>query len=171
MVLAGNAEVYLARYGTAPFGVFQRDLSNSSYHLILSDAFGNIIDQVAYEDSAPWPETADGDGFYLELMDVNADNSLPVNWQATSDVTLATTSNAAIAFTVSPNPTSDKLRISAAQTLKKITVFNPLGQKIKTFQVNFKIGEINISELKKGMYFLNLKGDDGMEATAKVIKK
>ena len=171
MVLAGNAEVYLARYGTAPFGVFQRDLSNSSYHLILSDAFGNIIDQVAYEDSAPWPETADGDGFYLELMDVNADNSLPVNWQATSDVTLATTSNAAIAFTVSPNPTSDKLRISAAQTLKKITVFNPLGQKIKTFQVNFKIGEINISELKKGMYFLNLKGDSGMEATAKIIKK
>jgi hypothetical protein len=173
IVLAGNAEVYLAKYGASPFGVFQRDLSNSSYHLILSDAFGNIIDQVKYEDSAPWPETADGEGFYLELIDVNSDNAMPINWKATSDSTLSTSSNVtnSLAFTVTPNPTKDKLIISAAEALKKIIVFNPLGQKIKTFNVNFKTGEINISALKKGIYFLSLQGVNGMEASAKVVKK
>ena len=171
--LAANAEVYLAKYGASPFDIFQRDLSNSSQNLVLADAFGNIIDQVEYEDSAPWPETADGGGFYLELIDVNSDNALPIHWKATSDGTLATISNAtsAITFKVSPNPTTDKLIISAAKTLKKITIFNPLGQKIKTFKVDFKTGEINISELKNGIYFLNLKGDTGLEASTKIIKK
>ena len=51
-------------------------LSNSSYKIILSDAYGNTIDEVWYTDSDPWPESADGDGPYLQLVDLNSDNSL-----------------------------------------------------------------------------------------------
>jgi len=46
----------------------------------------NLIDQVEYLDEAPWPEIADGDGFYLELINVNFDNSIASNWTASSAV-------------------------------------------------------------------------------------
>ena len=89
--LVGNTAVFFDRYGLEAYGRFDRDLSNSSQNLVLADAFGNIIDQVEYTDSAPWPESADGDGFYLELIDVNSDNALASSWKASSDAVLNTT--------------------------------------------------------------------------------
>ena len=171
--LVGNMEVFYAKYGREAFGRFDRDLSNSSQNLVLSDAFGNIIDQVEYTDSAPWPETADGDGFYLELMDVNSDNSLASSWRATSDATLNTTvlNSNEINFKIYPNPTKENLTINSKQILQEIIIFNPLGQKIKEFQVNFKTGQISISDLQKGMYFLSLKGINGARFSTKVFKK
>jgi hypothetical protein len=139
----------------------------------LADAFGNIIDQVEYTDSAPWPESADGDGFYLELIAVNSDNALASNWKASSDAVLNTTvfNSNAIDFAVYPNPTKEKLTITSKQILEEIIIFNPLGQQIKTFQVNFKTGEIDISALQKGMYFLSLKGINGVQFSTKIFKE
>jgi len=139
----------------------------------LADAFGNIIDQVEYTDSAPWPETADGDGFYLELIDVNSDNTLASSWKASSDAVLNTTvfNSNEIDFTVYPNPAKKKLMISSKQILQEIIIFNPLGQKIKVFKINFKTGEISISDLQKGMYFLSLKGINGAQFSTKIFKE
>ena len=89
--LVGNTDVFFDKYGLEAYGRFDRDLSNSSQNLVLADAFGNIIDQVEYTDSVPWPESADGDGFYLELIDVNSDNALASSWKASSDAVLNTT--------------------------------------------------------------------------------
>ena len=60
--------------------------------------------------------------------------------------------------------------INSDQTIQKITIFNLLGQQIKTFQVNFKSGKINISELSKGIYFLNLKFKNGNSISTKIFK-
>ena len=171
--LARNTDVFFDRYGLEAYGRFDRDLSNSSQNLVLADAFGNIIDQVEYTDSAPWPETADGDGFYLELIDVNSDNALASSWKASSDAVLNTSvfNSNAIDFAVYPNPTKEKLTITSKQILEEIIIFNPLGQQIKTFQVNFKTGSINISNLKKGMYFLILKGINGEQFSTKIFKE
>ena len=171
--LAGNTDVFFDRYGIEAYGRFDRDLSNSSQNLVLADAFGNIIDQVEYTDSAPWPESADGDGFYLELIDVNSDNALASSWKASSDAVLNTTvfNSNEIDFTVYPNPTKEKLTITSKQILEEIIIFNPLGQQIKTFQVNFKTGEINISDLQTGMYFLSLKGINGVQFSTKIFKE
>ena len=171
--LVGNTGVFFDKYGLEAYGRFDRDLSNSSQNLVLADAFGNIIDEVEYTDSAPWPESADGDGFYLELIDVNSDNALASNWKASSDAVLNTTvfNSNEIDFTVYPNPTREKLTITSKQILEEIIIFNPLGQQIKIFKVNFKTGQINISALKKGMYFLSLKGINGVQFSAKIFKK
>ena len=171
--LAGNTDVFFDRYGIEAYGRFDRDLSNSSQNLVLADAFGNIIDQVEYTDSAPWPETADGDGFYLELIDVNSDNALASSWKASSDAVLNTTvfNSNEIDFAVYPNPTKENLTIISKHILKEIVLFNPLGQKIKTFQVNFEKGEINISDLQTGMYFLSLKGINGVQFSTKIFKE
>ena len=171
--LAGNTDVFFDRYGIEAYGRFDRDLSNSSQNLVLADAFGNIIDQVEYTDSEPWPETADGDGFYLELIDVNSDNALASSWKASSDAVLNTTvfNSNEIDFAVYPNPTKENLTIISKHILKEIVLFNPLGQKIKTFQVNFEKGEINISDLQTGMYFLSLKGINGVQFSTKIFKE
>ena len=171
--LVGNTDVFFDRYGLEAYGRFDRDLSNSSQNLVLADAFGNIIDQVEYTDSVPWPESADGDGFYLELIDVNSDNALASSWKASSDAILNTTvfNSNEIDFTVYPNPTKEKLTITSKQILEEIIIFNPLGQQIKTFQVNFKTGEINISDLQTGMYFLSLKGINGIQFSTKIFKE
>ena len=170
--LAGDATSFQNKYGIIPFDTFVRDLSNKSHNLVLSDAFGNLIDQVEYTDKEPWPESADGDGFYLQLIDINSDNSLAINWVASSSEVLSANgfNNSEVNFTVYPNPAEEKLMINSEQAIEKITIFNLLGQQIKTFQVDFKSGEINISKLNKGMYFLNLKLEDGASISTKIFK-
>jgi hypothetical protein len=170
--LVGDAATFQNKYGITPFDTFTRDLSNKSQNLVLSDAFGNLIDEVEYLDKAPWPETADGDGFYLELIDINSDNSLASSWMASSSDVLSTNffTNSEVDFTVYPNPVEEKLMITSKQTIQKISIFNLLGQQVKTLQVNFKSGEVNISKLNKGMYFLNLQLINGARISTKIFK-
>lgn len=75
LVLASNTEYFQLKYDFKPFGQFSRYLSNKSENLLLLDAFGNIIDNVNYSDSFPWPD-ADGNGYYLELPEASLDNSV-----------------------------------------------------------------------------------------------
>ena len=49
-------------YGPMPFA-----LGNGGDHVFLYDTEGALVDQVKYDDKAPWPSEADGDGFTLEL--------------------------------------------------------------------------------------------------------
>jgi hypothetical protein len=171
--LAGDATTFQAKYGEVPFGEFLRDLSNKSHNLVLVDAFGNVIDQVEYFDTAPWPESADGDGFYLELVDVNSDNALASNWIASSSTILSINSfdNSKVDFNLYPNPVEENLRINAQEIIQEISIYNLLGQHMETFQVYFKSGEINISELNKGAYILKLKLIDGASVSAMIFKK
>ncbi|MCF0070064.1 CotH kinase family protein [Dyadobacter sp. CY261] len=80
LVIASKSAVFASKYGKQAFGQFTRNLSNKSQKLTLSDAFGNIIDQVEYLDSAPWPATADGGGKSLELLNPSSDNTNGENW-------------------------------------------------------------------------------------------
>ena len=41
-----------------------------------------IIDSVSYDDEAPWPVEADGQGFSLELIDIESDNSIAESCKA-----------------------------------------------------------------------------------------
>jgi hypothetical protein len=171
--LAGDAITFQNKYGIAPFDTFLRDLSNSSHHLVLSDAFGNVIDEVEYEDKAPWPKDADGDGFYLELINVNSDNAIASNWLATSDSALSAYRfhNSEVYFSVYPIPSKERVLVKTAQKMRKIMIFSPLGQQIKTQNVNLKSAKINISKLDKGIYFLNLELINGFTLSTKIIKK
>ncbi|GLU54345.1 CotH kinase family protein [Dyadobacter frigoris] len=84
LVLASNSAKFNTVYGKTAFGQYTRNLSNKSQKLVLSDAFGNTIDVVEYLDNTPWPSSADGGGKSLELKEVNLNNSLASNWQASA---------------------------------------------------------------------------------------
>lgn len=78
--IAADTTAFRQRYGVSAVGAFARDLSNSSERLVLADAWGRVIDDVTYQDCAPWPEDADGDGPFLTLTDPFSDNSQGNYW-------------------------------------------------------------------------------------------
>jgi hypothetical protein len=57
-------------------------LSGSGETISLLDASGRLVDVVAYEDSAPWPEDADGGGATLALKNPRLDNFQALHWAA-----------------------------------------------------------------------------------------
>ncbi len=57
-------------------------LSNGGDAVNLYDSQQHEVDKVVYQDQSPWPQEADGEGFTLELSDVNADNNDPDSWLA-----------------------------------------------------------------------------------------
>lgn len=57
-------------------------LSNGGEAIKLFDDRGCLVDEVTYDDAAPWPITPDGAGPTLTLSNLNADNSQASNWEA-----------------------------------------------------------------------------------------
>jgi hypothetical protein len=57
-------------------------LSGSGETISLFDASGRLVDEVAYEDSAPWPAEADGGGATLALRNPGLENSDAASWAA-----------------------------------------------------------------------------------------
>lgn len=71
-VLVGDASAFSARYGPdiVTLATYQGNLSNSGEALRFEDGRGELILEFSYDDDAPWPTEADGDGNSLELIDV-----------------------------------------------------------------------------------------------------
>ncbi len=71
-------------------------------------------------------------------------------------------------FNIYPNPTSDILNISLKNNLvlEHVTIYNNLGQVVKTANKNV----IDVSELAKGLYFVEVTTNQG-KATKKVVVK
>ncbi len=57
-------------------------LANSSDDLRIFNPAGQLVNNVNYDDGAPWPTEPDGDGPSLSLLDPTLDNSVPENWAA-----------------------------------------------------------------------------------------
>jgi hypothetical protein len=57
-------------------------LSNSGESIVLRDPLGNVIHDFAYDDLAPWPLEADGQGASLEVIDSEGNYNDPLNWRA-----------------------------------------------------------------------------------------
>lgn len=86
LVVARDAAALSAKYpGVDILGDFRGELNNGRDHLVLSDAWGNPADEVAYVDGGSWPEYADGGGSSLELVNPDSDNSKPGSWAASDE--------------------------------------------------------------------------------------
>jgi hypothetical protein len=69
-----------------------------------------------------------------------------------------------------PNPTSDILYFTNSDNIEisKINFYNTLGQKVVTTET---INEINISNLKNGIYYVTIESINGNKITYKLIKE
>jgi len=170
VIIASNATVFQSKYGFAPFGEFTRQLSNSSEKLVLSDAFGNLVDYVEYSDESPWPD-ADGNGYYLMLAGLTLDNSLPESWAASNDIiTPIDTPAAEIKFTIFPNPVSDILNISSETEITSISLYDLRGNRIMILRCNDIHCTADVSGLVRGTYIIRIFTAAGSQAV-KFVKE
>ena len=74
-------------------------------------------------------------------------------------------------FSYFPNPTKDRLKLSAVKPIKNVTLFNLLGQEVlaETFN-NQKEVDLNISSFRTGTYIMKVQIEDKVE-TFKILKK
>ena len=70
----------VARWGVTPLGTVGFGLGGGGDTITVRDASGNIVDEVVYDDSAPWPTSPDGTGSSLELINAATDNSVAQSW-------------------------------------------------------------------------------------------
>ena len=164
LLLCSDSLLFSEYYNTIPFGHFSRHLSNKSGNLVLVDAWGNIIDEVHYSDSLPWPPEADGQGPYLMLKDLSFDNSLPESWTLGDDLT-TTQETVETQPLLYPNPTTGEVHI-AGVSIEKVQVYNTLGQLIKTFG---RCSTLDLSDLQKNNYLLRLTDEQGETWMQKLV--
>lgn len=88
--------------------------------------------------------------------------------QALNIDTFDTTNN----FIVYPNPTSSKIFITSKEYVSSYEIYNTLGQKVKDGRFNaiLEQEELDLTDLKSGMYILNLKGEK-VNKTVRIVKQ
>ena len=70
-------------------------------------------------------------------------------------------------YNVYPNPVKDVLTVSG-EDMKQVTVYNALGQMVKSINCNDNTVQINVNDLQNGMYFVNVINNKGVMTTSKV---
>ncbi len=72
-----NALNHIGNFGEDPGGF---GLSGKGERVTLKNAAGQTIDAVDFDDKTPWPESPDGDGDSLQLLEALLDNNLASSW-------------------------------------------------------------------------------------------
>jgi CotH kinase protein/Secretion system C-terminal sorting domain len=161
IILAGNYKVFRSMYGFTPYGEFTRNLSDKSEDLLMCDAFGNIIDNVCYQDTVPWPY-ADGNGNYLKLISPELDNSEPLSWIASSDIpTYYGNTTEDQILRIYPNPASDILNIEAGNMIERIIINDIYGRRQLFAEPQSQSCILDITGLPAGLYIISVETTSG----------
>ncbi|MFQ3212715.1 MAG: hypothetical protein ACI9XJ_001855 [Marivirga sp.] len=178
VLLANDSVIFKSKYNQSPYGEFTRSLSNGGEQLLLLDAFGNIIDEVFYDDKAPWPEAANGEGYFLQLNALGSDNSNPANWSAEVDSLevleeeiLSIEGAKEKKLMVFPNPTKETSMLLSTQQMKTIRLIDLQGRTLLYKNINAYDYQLKTSLLDDGIYILQIDLADNTQLQYRIIKK
>lgn len=169
--IVSNAQAFEERFNLTAFGEFTRHLSNKSQSLVLADVWGNILDEVTYRDTLPWPTSADGHGDFLVLADLDSDNSLGENWTTASEfvgVPHYGRQNADIQLY--PNPTRGLVQLVSDNPMRQVCVFDLQGRHFLMQELSDISTSIDMSAFPSGVYFVRVTGQDRQSTVMKVVK-
>lgn len=116
------------------------------------------------------PFTVSSDGTYY--IGIHANSAASAQTLYIDDImiddliTSISTSDAAKAVKMYPNPAQNVLRIKAASAIESIQIANVIGQTVKVLNPATAATSMNISELNEGIYFVTIQ-----TATSKTVKK
>jgi hypothetical protein len=170
LILAGNSSVFRSKYSFSPFDQFTRNLSDDGQDLALLDGYGNVIDNVSYSDTLPWPD-ASGNGLYLKLKDPALDNNLPSSWVASNEELFDENNIPGdLQMMLFPNPVTDILTIQNGTEIISIKLFDLSGRLLAAMQVNSQVIDLDMRQYPGGIYFIRAVTANGV-VTRKIIKK
>lgn len=135
------------------------DMDSLNYTVILDGTdlgsvdFGNAVDFF------------DGLDFFAD----NATNRYYIDDIVFSQGQLSVQSLETLGFNSYPNPVKNNLTLSANENITKVSIYNVIGQEVKSLQPNALSTEINMSNLDSGAYFVKVNIGDTV-GTIKVIK-
>lgn len=86
------------------------------------------------------------------------------------EATASVENNELLGFSMYPNPTSNTLHISAKETIQRADIFNVLGKKVMSVNVNKTSESIDVSSLNSGIYLIKYQVN-GSAGTAKFVKQ
>lgn len=92
------------------------------------------------------------------------------NWYFYNSTTASVENNELLGFSMYPNPASNRLNISAKETIQRADVFNVLGKKVMSVNINKTSESIDVSNLTSGIYLIKYEVN-GTTGTAKFIKE
>ena len=110
LIVVENSAAFSARYpGVPTVGTYSGGLGNGGETVTLVDKDGNIIDSFRYDDSPPWPESADGEGFSLVRVDpdLDLDPTESTSWLASPSIGGSPGTDDGLRFTGDPLADSD----------------------------------------------------------------
>lgn len=120
----------------------------------------------------------DGQTVYIAFVysggDPGATTTLQVDNVLVTNATVAATGVEKISgkLSVYPNPATSVLNINSAANINNITVSNVIGQRIMTIEkINDDNYTLNVADLTKGVYLINIENVDGTSAITKFVKK
>ena len=104
-ILVNNLDAFQFRYpgvsASLIAGEFSGSLSNGGEQITLLAGDDSVVRDFTYDDKSPWPESPDGDGFSLTLIDPNGDpdHTDPLSWRASVAIGGSPTGTDATSFT------------------------------------------------------------------------
>jgi hypothetical protein len=167
--LASNSATFESKYTIKPFGQYARNLSNSTAQLLLLDGLGNKIDEVLYSASAPWPN-ANGNGYFLQLNNLDVDNSQAENWSASNQSLINVGPAKTARLEYYPNPVQNNLTVKAMDVINQLSVYTEQGQIVQMsfpYTTNYLL---EMGYLPAGLYFVRIK-TPSESFTLKIIRQ
>lgn len=173
--LASKPGLFYTLHGYYPLGHFSRNLSNVGQKVILTDAFGNVIDQVEYSSLAPWPDV-NANGSYLKLISPDLDNSVATNWIASTEALTSTVFVSSIEdqsktqVDVFPNPSESFVSVSADEPINSVFLRDIQGRLMMTRFPNANSAILDLTQFPNGLFVLSVFTTSGA-AIKKLLKK
>jgi PKD repeat protein len=87
-----------------------------------------------------------------------------------NDITSIETSKS-VTFSYYPNPVSEKLYLTSSESIRTVKVFTINGNLIESLAFNEESVSIDFSELKSGIYFLEVNGAQETKKNIKIIRQ
>jgi hypothetical protein len=180
--------MFQKRYGFTPAGEYNHYLDSKGERITLVNAAGDTIFTVKYNNKAPWPESADGDGYSIVAKNINGygNPDSAGYWRASLNINgspgrddLSTgiedgknqQPDVFQLYQNFPNPFNPTTQLSytiSQSGFISLKVFNMLGQQVAilyegvqlpgTYQVTF-----NAAHLASGVYFYRMQAGSFVE--------
>ena len=172
-IISNNVESFLTFYEStiSVIGPFDFGLGGGGDEVKIYDTEGTLIDSVNYDDDAPWPLEADGNGPTLELINSDLDNSDANSWsnslgygspgtENTSYLNVETKNNTLptshALLPAYPNPFNGAVNLPfelSSPLNTTIIIFNILGEKIT---------ELSIGHYSAGKHTIKWNGENAL---------
>ena len=172
-------------------GPFTFGLGSTGDAVRLFTANGRLYQSVVYDEAVPWPQGANGNGYTLEIIDMDGKFCEGTNWKDGCPegspggpyiypclTTGIETIQWASELKVYPNPSNGKIYIEfgdKSQVLSdfNVQIINQLGEVIltKSFPPNNTLVGFDLSQFTEGLYFIKVILNDKIFNKKIVVEK